>query len=624
MALVKLGDKAVGSIVKLKVNGAAKEFIVVHQGLPGSMYDASCDGTWVLMKDCYEKRKWNSEVVNKYESSEVDAYLNSTFLGLLDANIQAVIKMAKIPYRRGGGTGATQSGANGLARKIFLLGAPEVNLKLKTNTLDTNEGTALSYFASCYDTSADSKRIAYFNGSATRWWLRTPCKNSIDNDIATRYAWCVYTDGQPSHAYSNNTYGIRPAMILPSDLWVSDDGAVATNTAPATPPSLTVPSQINGGATITLSWGAAADAEGNLEGYKAERSLDGGTTWSQIYQGGGTNTTNTVPFGTETVMYRVKAYDSEGLESTWRTSAQVTVINNTAPTVPGSITVPETVQGGRPLTISWDASSDGENNLAGYSLERQVDGGDWAAVYSGDQLSFTDSVIKGWLSVAYRVRAFDTASAYSGFAISETRQVNNNTPPAITCGTASGSNLGTKDEGFTVPYSVDDEDGDSVSVTEAIDGVELRTFSATLGESNAFAVTGDTFFKLLNGTHVMTASASDGKASALHKLTFTKKVTEATVTLAEPMEADSKITICVLSVAGSIPADAVFQVEVTNNANDDAPVWEDCTAEVRNGGNHIFTNETADNGFAFNFRVKAKRGASDAGGYISSVQGGFQ
>ena len=90
------------------------------------------------------------------------------------------------------------------------------------------------------------------------------------------------------------------------------------------------------------------------------------------------------------------------------------------------------------------------------------------------------------------------------------------------------------------------------------------------------------------------------------------------------MEADDQITICVLSVQGSIPADAEFKVEVTNNALDDTPVWEDCTVEVKNGGNHIFANQTAANGFAFNFRVSAERGESGAGGYINSVQGGFQ
>ena len=38
MANVRLGAKAVGSIVKIKVNGAAKDFIIVHQASrPASM-----------------------------------------------------------------------------------------------------------------------------------------------------------------------------------------------------------------------------------------------------------------------------------------------------------------------------------------------------------------------------------------------------------------------------------------------------------------------------------------------------------------------------------------------------------------------------------------------------------
>ena len=49
----QLGSLAVGSSVKIKVNGAAKDFIIVHQGLPSSDYDASCNGVWVVMKGIY-------------------------------------------------------------------------------------------------------------------------------------------------------------------------------------------------------------------------------------------------------------------------------------------------------------------------------------------------------------------------------------------------------------------------------------------------------------------------------------------------------------------------------------------------------------------------------------------
>ena len=622
MASVALSNKTIGSIVKLKVNGTLRDFIVVHQGKPSAIYDASCDGTWLLMKDCYEARQWHSSNVNDYASSTIHSYLNSTFLNLIDANIRNQIKQVKLPYRAGSGYGkSVSSGANGLSAKIFLLSAEETSYK--HDYMPTGEGAELAYFRGCVDNGADSKRIANLNGSAAGWWLRSPYCSS--NGGAT-YALRVSTNGSWSYdGCSNAGYAIRPALILPSSLLVSDDGSVNTNTAPTTPSSISVPGSIQGGSTITVSWGASTDKESNLEGYILERSTDGGKSWSQIYQGSSRSTTNTVAFGTASVMYRVKAYDSEGLASAYKTSSQVTVINNNAPTAPPSITVPNTVLGGATLTVTWGAATDQDGNLAGYSLEREVDGsGQWSVVYTGNTLSYADNITKGWASVKYRVRAYDSNNAYSGYTESPSRPVNNNTAPEISCASPSGSDLGTKDAGFSLSYTVSDVDGDEVSVTEAIDGSVKRTFTVALGTSNSFKVTGEYFMKLLNGDHTMTITANDGKSSTVHTLTFKKEVTGATVTLEAPMEADAAITICVLSVAGFIPADAHYTVEVTNNAKDDAPIWEDCTTEVKSGANHIFENKTAANGFAFNFRVTAERGASGEGGYINSVQGGFQ
>ena len=619
MASVALSAKAVGSTVKLKVGGTARNFIVVHKGKPSAAYDASCDGVWLLMEDIYENRQWHSSNVNDYAASTIHAYLNNQFLALFDANIQAQIKQVKLPYRPGSGYGTNvNNGANGLSAKIFLLSGTEVSM---AHSYIPVLGAELDYFKGCADTGSDTKRVAKLNGSASSWWLRCPCCYS---GFGATNAQGVLSSGGWDYYGCSGSYGIRPALILPSSLLVSDDGSVQTNTAPTTPASITIPESIQGGTSIKVSWSAAADKENNLEGYVVERSVDGGGTWTQVYQGSATSTNNTVPAGSATVMYRVKAYDSEGLYSTYRNSAQVSVFNNNAPGAPGGITVPGEVLGGGTLTVTWSAASDVDGNLTGYELERQVNGGEWAQVYKGANTSYTDNITRGWASVNYRVRAYDAYNATSAYVTGTAQPVNNNRAPTVTCDTASGSDLGTKSEGFSVAYSVGDEDGDSVSVTEAIDGVTLRTFSATLGGSNSFAVTGDTFFKLLNGDHTLTASANDGQATTVHKLTFKKSVTAASITLAEPMEADAKITICVLSVAGDIPADAQYSVKVTNNAKDTAPVWEDCTAEVKNGGNHVFTNETAANGFAFNFKVEVERGASGIGGYISSVQGGFQ
>lgn len=194
MANVLLSTKAVGSTVKLKVNGTAKEFIVVHQGKPSSLYDDSCNGTWLLMKDIYENRVWQSGNINKYESSDIHTYLNNTFLNLFESNIRDAIKQVKIPYRKNGGSGGTdQSGANGLSAKIFLLSGYEVGWTTSDYSYFPVDGAKLSYFESGTGTSANNKRIANLNGSAAYWWLRSPYT------LSTYYVWSVHSDGNCSY-----------------------------------------------------------------------------------------------------------------------------------------------------------------------------------------------------------------------------------------------------------------------------------------------------------------------------------------------------------------------------------------------------------------------------------------
>lgn len=619
MASVALSTKAVGSKVQLKLNGVKKNFIVVHQGKPSGIYDASCDGTWLLLEDIYETRQWHTSSVNKLENSTIHNYLNSTFLAKFDANIQAQIKQVKLPYRQNGGSGGTdRNGANGLSCKIFLLSGYECGWTTSNNPYFPVDGAKLAYFEAGTGTSANNKRIAKLNGSATVWWLRSPYT------YHTNVVWYVHSNGDYHGGDATSAYGIRPALVLPSSLLVSDDGSVTTNTAPTTPGTINVPGTIQGGSTIEISWTASTDAEKNLEGYIVERSTNGGSSWSQVYQGAALKTTNTVAAGAQTVMYRVKAYDSDGLASGYRTSSQITVINNTAPTAPASITVPNTVYGGQSIVVTWGAATDPDGDAMTYALERQVDGGDWAQIYTGPNLSFTDPITRGWTSLAYRVKAIDSRSASGPYATSPTRTVNNNLAPTVTCSQASGTNLGTKNTGFSIDYSVSDPDGDTVTVKEAIDGEVKRTFTATPGTTYTFQVTGETFMKVLNGDHTLTITANDTKMDTVHKLLFKKEITAAMITLTEPVEADAKIAVCVLSVNGSIPADANFEVKVTNNGKDAAPVWEDCTNAVKTGANHVFTNSTQTNGWAFNFKVTVSRGASGQGGYINSVQGGFQ
>ena len=407
MANVKLSTKAVGSIVKIKVNGAAKDFIIVHQGLPSSAYDASCNGVWVVMKDIYTTSTFGNN--NSYKDSSIHSYLNSTFCNLIDSQIRAVIKQVKIPYTNSG----VQSGANGLSTKVFLLSGTEVGFS-GVSYMNT-EGAKLSYFDSA------SKRVAYNGSSAAIWWLRSP-STSNDNNV-----WGVYTDGSNVNGWYDNSCGVRPAFVLPSSLVVSDDGTVSTNTAPA--------------------------------------------------------------------------------------------IN------------------------------------------------------------------------------------------------------------ASSTNLGEKNAPFGFGYTVTDADGDTLTVTEKLDG---KTTATRTGVASGTALTfgqcstAENFQRILNGSHTIQITANDGKESTSLSATFTKSVTSASVTLTTPLAVDGDITVAVLQVTGSIPDDAVFKAEVTNNANDPSPVWQDVTTEVQKGTNIVFSNSTATNGAAFNFRVSISRGASGTGGYIEAVSGAFQ
>lgn len=206
---------AVGTTVKLMEGGTAVEYLVVNQGIPSNsnLYDASCDGTWLLRKNVHSNRQWHSSNSNSYKASTIHSYLNSTFLGLLDSDIQAVVKQVKIPYVNGTGSGGSvASGANGLSAKIFLLSGYEVGFTTSASSYFPVDGAKLDYFESGSTSGGTNraKRIAYLNGTAAVWWLRSPSTSSTD------YAWGVNTGGSYDAGYCSKSRGIRPALVLPS------------------------------------------------------------------------------------------------------------------------------------------------------------------------------------------------------------------------------------------------------------------------------------------------------------------------------------------------------------------------------------------------------------------------
>ena len=204
-----------------------------------------------------------------------------------------------------------------------------------------------------------------------------------------------------------------------------------------------------------------------------------------------------------------------------------------------------------------------------------------------------------------------------------------NQPPEVTSAAGeSGAALGEKNEPFTLSYTVTDGDGDPMTITEKVNGVALAVRENVASGTELtvqFLSEKALFQQILNGENTLTLEVDDGKTTTEWTATFTKNVTSAVLSLAQPLTADDTITVAALTLEGSFPADMSLTVEMTNNARDDAPVWENCTdiqrGESRAFVHHAFANKTAARGFAFNYKVTITRGASGVGGNITMIGG---
>lgn len=399
----RLGDMAVGSTVKIKVNGTLTDFIIVQQGSPGSG-DNDFDGTWVLMKNILRIMPF----FNNGDSQYAHEYLNGTFFNQIGEYVKSKIKNVNLKYN-------SNSRDPYMTSKVFSLAGKEVGYGKWIEGLNT-----LAYFNECSSSSSCTKRIAYYRGNSMMWWLR-------DNHPGFADIACVTYRGEITSEHgADDNIGIRPVFILPFDLTVGDNGAIATT--------------------------------------------------------------------------------------------------------PG---------------ITTDATNLGEQNAP-----------------------------------------------------------------------------------FTVAYTATDTGTETLTVTEKLDG-EVKQTRTDVAPGTALTVDWLAekvgYQQVLNGAHTITLEVDNGIISATKTITFTKNVTGAKVSLTASLTADDTITVAALTLEGSFPADMSLTVELTNNALDDSPVWENCTdiqsGESRAFVHHAFTNKTAARGFAFNYKVTIARGASGVGGNITMIGG---
>ena len=209
------GDLLVGQTVAIKESGTPIPYLVVHQGNPDAgLYDASCEGTWFLRNEIKAMRTYGSSQF--YANSGIPIYLNpdiaGTPLSVLDEKIKNAMKTVKIPYHAS--TGVVMSGANGFSCKAFILGANEYGLVADSSVPE--DGAVLDYFKG----GGADNRIAYYEGEPARHWTRSDRINGST-------VWVVSETGLLISDTFSNSYGVRPAFILPYDYQFEESEVIA-------------------------------------------------------------------------------------------------------------------------------------------------------------------------------------------------------------------------------------------------------------------------------------------------------------------------------------------------------------------------------------------------------------
>lgn len=312
-----------------------------------------------------------------------------------------------------------------------------------------------------------------------------------------------------------------------------------------------------------------------------------------------------------------------------------------------SVTIPSQIDGGTMINISIEPATNLLGNTTiSYVVQYRFNDGAWNTLTTTTATQYTLSVPMDTQTVQVRVQAKDNVGFTStDYTTSETVSVTNGDPPVVSSDLGSSPyDMGQVSEPFTFEYTVTDPDyGDSATIEETLYfGENLGTATSEKenilsGSKLSFSLfqdlatkeeltINDIFLLVPNETQLyasVKATDSHGLESEEYKVTFEKYVDEVTIKLDPPLSVTGSITNGVVYVNGYIPTDAEFYVHVTNNANDEEPIWQDITVDVLAGRVFKFTNAKAESGASFSFIVHAKRGESKEGGFIDSVVGAF-
>ena len=208
---------AVGTIININENGAPVEYQIVHQGNPdSSIYDESCDGTWVWRKYILDSTYYYGDARhdNGYDDSLLHLALNGEYLSNYSQDTLSLIKHIKLPYvyyaSGGSSSGHLRTGSSGLDCQFYIYSRVEVGFEDDPDY--HNDGIKLSYFDMGESDTACDKRVRLsVDGFSNEQWLRQSGKTGGD------YTSTINYDGTEGGYMKTRRLAVTPACILSRD-----------------------------------------------------------------------------------------------------------------------------------------------------------------------------------------------------------------------------------------------------------------------------------------------------------------------------------------------------------------------------------------------------------------------
>ena len=205
-------DAQNGTIINLPFRGVMVSHRVVHIGNPDpELYDASCDGVWLMRQSVVENGAWNDFGVNTLAGSTIMTKM-ARYVNDYDETVQTAIKTVKIPYGAGDTSSSVNSGANGLECKMFPLSIDELGLSAEQVGEIAACGSKLDYFLSGNSSYAQSKRKAAGNQNINQYWTRTVVTYNSDTSILIN----MNGDDAAASVIENGIIGYRNVFLLPT------------------------------------------------------------------------------------------------------------------------------------------------------------------------------------------------------------------------------------------------------------------------------------------------------------------------------------------------------------------------------------------------------------------------